>query len=158
MTFDIASVTDVTNLHGLELIEGRMNPWRIVSIRTTSHLTGNNNISIFIHPHRTNTKFSIRNSDHWTRLDSTVSLLPQSWCPHFMFGFHSQRHMRQFAVLVVNEQLSSLSRRGTVRYAIARKEKREGDYKERSYWYRASLASDQLRGMSATLLLDLKSC
>lgn len=123
----------------------------MLSICTTSHSTGNNVISVFIHP---STKFYDNDSDHWTIVDTAIRLLAQQWRSNFVFGFHSRHNMLQFLAAVVNTKLTSLSRRGTVRYAVACKEKREGDYREREYWYRAFLECDQPRGIFTTSLFS----
>lgn len=113
--------------------------------------SGNSIISVLIDLDHEDVKFVDHSSDAWIHLNAVIETLPQRL--QFLFGFQNRERMTRFAAALVNEKLPSLLRRGKARYAVARKERREGDYKEFKYWYQASLDLDELHGASMIYLL-----
>ena len=93
--------------------------------------------------------FTDINSDSPLRspLNAAIALLPRLWHLHFLFVFESRNDMLQCAADVV----PSLVGPSEVRYAIPREEKREGRSNRDSYWYKATLDSEELKGACETL-------
>lgn len=103
--------------------------------------------SVFINFSHKDVAFVDLDSDAWMELDAVIASLWQR--PQFLFGFNDRESMLRFSAAVVEEELSSLSMDGDVRYTVSRKECRQGDNIPWDYWYQATLESDELKGMPA---------